>query len=104
MDTLNINTNFTHPINQLPNVFTPNSDGVNDCLSADIICKFNNVDFWIFNRWGNIVKHISNDGDCWGGESNNQNLPEGVYLYIIDGNSYCDIPIKQEGIITLIRQ
>ena len=104
LDTLNINTNFTHPINQLPNVFTPNSDGVNDCLSADMICKFNNVDFWIFNRWGNIVKHISNDGDCWGGESNNQNLPEGVYLYIIDGNSYCDIPIKQEGIITLIRQ
>ncbi|HMU03120.1 MAG TPA: gliding motility-associated C-terminal domain-containing protein, partial [Saprospiraceae bacterium] len=65
-----------------PNVFSPNSDGVNDVLQ--IIPKNVNItNFQVFDRWGNKV--YSNQNDLlWDGKSKNQFVAQGVYILQIN--------------------
>lgn len=63
----------------IPNVFTPNNDGINETFYIDNI----NNRVWglqIYNRWGNLVyanKHYQND---WQAES----VASGLYYYILE--------------------
>ena len=70
----------------LPNVFTPNGDGINDLfvpVSTDYVDK---LDIQIFNRWGNLVFHTSDKQINWDGKDMNTKLecPEGVYFYVCE--------------------
>jgi hypothetical protein len=40
---------------QLPNAFTPNADGLNDCFGIKPWGNINVVTFDIYNRWGEVV-------------------------------------------------
>jgi len=65
----------------VPNIFTPNGDGVNDAFEILEVEKFDRADVVIINRWGNEVYHSSeyrNDRP-WTGET----LNPGVYYYIV---------------------
>lgn len=78
---------------EVPNVITPNNDGVNDLL--DLKNTSNNTKLQIVNRWANVV-YSSNDykNDWNGNDSNGQLLTEGVYTYFytfangISGHSF----------------
>ena len=63
----------------VPNVFTPNNDGVNDYFYL----KYKNIEeleFVILNRWGNVVFEGKND-DKWDGSNlNGSQLSAGVYF------------------------
>ncbi|WP_026462490.1 T9SS C-terminal target domain-containing protein [Adhaeribacter aquaticus] len=59
----------------IPNIFTPNRDGVNDTFAPRITCL--PTDLRIFNRWGNLVYEQKNYQNNWGGE----NLTDGIYFY-----------------------
>jgi gliding motility-associated-like protein len=68
----------------LPNVFSPNNDGVNDVLS------FNNeglefVEITILNRWGQPVFETKDENVVWNGKIMNDGemCEEGVYFYQI---------------------
>ncbi|MCB0534368.1 MAG: HYR domain-containing protein [Lewinellaceae bacterium] len=75
----------------IPNIITPNGDGVNDyftipCLDTDF---FNNNSIVIYNQWGDKVfdaAPYSNDPlTVWRGTLNGESgkdLPDGVYFYI----------------------
>jgi len=82
----------------IPNVFTPNNDGKNDCFHIINIEKLKNNQLIIFNRWGNLIYEKSNYQNDWDGK----NCPAGVYYYILklpDNNSnYHD-----SGTVTIIR-
>lgn len=39
----------------IPNTFTPNNDGLNDVFKFDINGVGGDVDFVVYNRWGNLV-------------------------------------------------
>ena len=93
----------------IPNIFTPNSDGINDNLQVSIQCDFifeiNN--FRVFDRWGNNVFSSSNAEEInWNGIFENNNVPAGVYSWILE-YSITRNQIKQEflksGDITVIR-
>lgn len=75
----------------IPNVFTPNGDGVNDYFKIDCI-DFKSLT--IVNRWGNLVFE-STDGGKWDGGDN----VDGVYYYILESN--CEF--KKTGFIELVR-
>ncbi len=70
----------------LPNVFSPNGDGVNDEFAP----LFNgnievlNYDMQIFDRWGNQVFSSRQLENSWTGNFQGQQLKSGVYLYFID--------------------
>jgi len=77
----------------LPNVFTPNGDGINDlfvpkeCGKEGLINPYStvdHVDMTIFNRWGKIMFTTDDPMINWDGRnrSNNQLCPDGVYFYV----------------------
>jgi gliding motility-associated-like protein len=69
---------------QLPNVFTPNSDQVNNTYHALFPIKYvEKVEFRIFNRWGEELFYTEEPEINWTGIDQKTNLPllEGVYFY-----------------------
>jgi gliding motility-associated-like protein len=71
---------------RLPNVFTPNGDGINDMFKALPNVYSGVFTIKIFNRWGNIVFE-SNDPDFeWDGNNQNTGQPcsDGVYFYVAE--------------------
>lgn len=71
------------PLYELPNTFTPNNDGSNDIFIPTINKFIDEVDFKVFNRWGNLVFETSEPNLNWTGlTSNNKELSEGTYYYV----------------------
>jgi gliding motility-associated-like protein len=86
----------------IPNAFSPNRDGHNDCLRVVNTAKFNSYYFAIYNRWGQRVFESENESDCWNGEYNNEPAPLGTYYYFLKGETRCGELFKK-GDILLIR-
>ncbi|TAH03608.1 MAG: hypothetical protein EAZ15_02690 [Sphingobacteriales bacterium] len=63
----------------IPNVFTPNGDGINDTFEIVGLQNYSNVEIEVFNRWGNQVYKNLNYQNQWLAEG----LNEGTYYYII---------------------
>ncbi len=83
----------------IPNVFTPNNDGINDtwiCASADI-----NAHVIIIDKLGRIVAdyYTADKPEGWDGNYNNKPLPSDSYWYIITINN--NQPVK--GVVTIVR-
>ncbi len=71
----------------LPNVFSPNGDGINDVYVADNPSNFvKQVDMRIFNRWGEQVFSTENPDIEWDGrdEKSGDIIVTGVYYYVCD--------------------
>ena len=73
----------------IPNVITPNGDGVNDSWNIEHIEEFPDATFVIYNRWGNIVWKATGNSFQWNGTNyrNGEVLPEGTYFYILNLNN-----------------
>lgn len=71
---------------QIPNVFTPNNDGINDFyeLSGNANCKIKKM--IIFNRWGKKIMESTNN-IRWDGKNNNLDSPEGTYILYLEYNN-----------------
>lgn len=74
---------------EIPELLTPNSDGLNDTWSITGLENFPNTTVQIFNRWGTEV-YASNDyQNDWDGTSQSSlnvggnQLPESSYFYIL---------------------
>jgi gliding motility-associated-like protein len=97
------------PIYQLPNVFTPNGDGVDDFfIPLEPYRYVQSIDINIFNRWGQIMFHTTNPGINWNGNVNNSGgqCPAGVYYYVCVVNEIRlagIVPVTLKGFIQLIR-
>ena len=89
----------------VPNVFTPNGDGLNDFFFPVINCVFEEYHLVIFNRWGQLLFETNNQNEKWDGTYQNKEVPEGVYFYLIDYRQpYNDGKDAQHsGSITLYR-
>ncbi len=68
---------------QIPNVFTPNSDGYNDFFYP-VLKNIEAGEILIYNRWGNVVFYSDNIFEKWDGRNLNAVCPDGVYYYIIN--------------------
>ncbi len=99
----------------IPNVFTVNSDGMNDVFDIAIEGEaYYNLS--IYNRWGEKLFHSDsdndpnnvNDGNNWNGKVNNTGAesPAGEYYFTFEYKTKAD-PKKvftNKGIVTLIRK
>jgi gliding motility-associated-like protein len=71
------------PAYQLPNAFTPNEDGTNDRFTPTQACFIAEIDFKVFNRWGQLVFQTKDPAINWDGRNlNGQLLPDGAYYYV----------------------
>lgn len=74
----------------LPNVFSPNGDGINDQFHPFPYDFVDHIEISIFNRWGTVVFTSENPDINWDGKDKNskQNCADGVYYYICDVFEY----------------
>lgn len=85
----------------VPNVFTPNNDGVNDYFM--IPKSYNVSSFNVINRWGNMVFSWQSGEKKWDGrDMSNNEVSEGVYFYILEIGG-CDKDYSIQGSLTLLR-
>lgn len=90
----------------IPNVFTPNGDGLNEVYKIDGIynrCN-DNITVEIYNRWG-IKIYESNDPLFeWNGKNKSGNkVPEGTYFIIIKGTYASESIVLEKRTVTLLR-
>lgn len=65
---------------EIPNVFTPNNDGVNDYLIFNNLEYFPGSTLAVFNRWGGIVYENPNYNNTWRAEG----VEDGTYYYVLE--------------------
>ena len=86
----------------VPNIITPNGDGMNEelrinCLDSGL---FQDCSLQIFNEWGDEVYFAKPYNNDWRGTWEGKDLPDGTYFYIfkLESNSEAD-----KGYITIFR-
>jgi gliding motility-associated-like protein len=101
-DTISVQFNFK---SYVPNVFRPNSYGLNDCFrpyhSDDP--QFIKYRFSVFDRWGSLVFTTTNQNDCWNGQTGGVTCIPGVYVYFIEADTPLCGKILFKGNVTLIK-
>ncbi len=86
----------------VPNVFTPNGDGINDFfeVTTDGITVY---ELTVFTRTGTRIYHSLSTRVFWDGKSiGGKELPEGVYYYVIEEEGGSE-PITNAGFMHLYR-
>jgi len=87
----------------VPNVFTPNNDELNDGVNPVTNCIYEDYQFLIFNRWGQLVFKTSNQAEKWDGTIDGSDCTDGVYVYRIN-YKYTSQPTRSTaGTISLFR-
>jgi gliding motility-associated-like protein len=82
----------------IPNVFSPNGDGINDVFRVEYTGS-QPFSLQIFDRWGALINSNVNKNDGWDGSTlNGDASPDGVYYYHVEvgGRAYT-------GVVTLMR-
>ncbi len=87
------------PKSYIPNSFTPNGDGVNDCFKVGDFGTIKTVDITIYNRYGNLVFHTKNATLCWDGKYKGQPAEVGNYVYYIKVLNNCGEEIKKGNLL-----
>ncbi|MFT6322602.1 MAG: gliding motility-associated-like protein [Halieaceae bacterium] len=88
---------------EMPNVFTPNEDGVNEVFSPIYTVGIIEMHTTIFDRWGKVVFETNNPKINWNGTNKGgEKMPDGVYFWTadiigIDAENYA-----QNGTVTFI--
>lgn len=86
----------------MPNAFSPNGDGLNDCYKPVSQGNYDQFEFKIFNRWGQSVFESTNANICWDGNLGPEPAPVGTYFYYLKASGECGT-LRKQGDINLIR-
>lgn len=86
----------------MPNVFTPNNDGVDDNFFPRSGCEPVGWELTVFDRWGETVYSGKNWRAGWDGTQNGTPVPASVYFYLAQ---YIDRGKTKtvDGSVTLLR-
>lgn len=86
----------------IPNIFSPNADGVNDVfyIYANAV---KDVFFTIYNRWGEKVFESKDMAIGWDGNYKGKLASEGVYTYSVQFIFLNYTQQKKKGSVTLVR-
>jgi gliding motility-associated-like protein len=86
----------------IPNVFTPNGDGINDIFTMQS-SGLATLDAVIYNRWGQQLYewHTINGG--WDGYASGVPAPNGTYYYRINATGIDGKIYSEQGSFALIR-
>lgn len=87
----------------MPNIFTPNGDGVNDEVSVKLPQGIE-ATWSIHNRWGNLVYQKTGPEQTWTGQNSFTSEPcsDGTYFYVIEIKTQTG-KFYKKGCIQLVR-
>lgn len=86
----------------VPSGFTPNGDGANDFFKVGYY-GIGSLRVRIYSRWGVKIYESDNKDFEWDGRYKGAALPEGVYVYVINGVGENNLSYERKGTVTLIR-
>jgi len=86
----------------MPNAFTPNNDGLNDCYGIKYPGLTDKFELSIYNRWGERIFYTKNPADCWNGRYKGVAQDIGVYVFMVKSDGPCGSRFEK-GLFTLIR-
>ncbi|MES2827008.1 MAG: gliding motility-associated C-terminal domain-containing protein [Bacteroidota bacterium] len=72
----------------IPNVFTPNGDGINDVLAIPGLDTYKQSILTIYNRNGQSIFTSLAHQKPWDGTHSGKPLPVGIYYYVIELNDF----------------
>jgi gliding motility-associated-like protein len=90
------------PVFEIPNVFSPNNDNINDYFTPTNIKNIDRIDISILNRWGNIVHNEIGVSFSWDGYCKGTKCSNGVYFYKVKITSLLGEEYLFQGFITLL--
>jgi gliding motility-associated-like protein len=85
----------------VPTAFSPNNDSNNDILY--VLGSVDQLDFTIYNRWGQQVFRSTDRSKGWDGTFNGSPLNAGVFAYRLSGITPDGKQVVRKGNITLVR-
>ncbi len=86
----------------MANSFTPNGDGINDCFGIKYWGVIEQLDFFIYNRYGEKVFYTNDPNNCWNGNYKTKKPEPGNYVYYIKAKTACGT-VERKGNVILIR-
>ncbi len=86
----------------VPDVFTPNGDGMNDIIYVRGQGIGELIEFKIFNRWGNLVYSSNNIDEGWDGYYKGKLQNTDIYTYSIKIRTERGREVEQKGTFHLI--
>lgn len=102
-DTIEIKASpYANVVYELPNSFTPNGDGKNDCFGIAYWGMVQELDFSIYNRFGEKVFHTNDNSVCWDGKYKGQLQDANAFIYIVKAKTACGI-IERKGTVMLLK-
>lgn len=98
----------------IPNIFTPEGDGINDFFKPFIGPGVVQINFFqVYDRWGELVHQANgfvpsndltgNDPNAWDGFFKGKKMNSGVYVYLISVSFVDGVELLYRGDVTLIR-
>lgn len=82
IDSVEFNISVSESLLLVPNVFTPNGDGVNDEFRV-AYRSLKEFHCWVYNRWGHLVYEWTDPAKGWNGNIGGRPAAEGAYFYVI---------------------
>jgi len=86
----------------IPSAFTPDNDGNNDILFVRG-GPFEQMDFRVFNEWGNEIFHSTNPSSGWDGTYKGEKQQIGTYVWTLVGKTSTNKEIKMKGDVTILK-
>lgn len=101
-DTVVVKVDFVCGDFFIPNVFSPNGDGLNDDVNIHGVC-IATYTLKIFNRWGEKIFETTDKTMGWDGTFRGKPMDTGVFVYTVEGMTIERKPFSKKGNITLLR-
>lgn len=86
-----------------PTAFSPNFDGFNDGFRLLTSRGLENIEFQVFDRWGNLVFESNDDEVEWDGSRNGSPLDPGIYVWQLSYVDYWGETKQHQGEVQVIR-
>jgi gliding motility-associated-like protein len=101
-DKVNIEVKAISSITDIPNIFTPNSDGENDVFYFNMK-NIASIGVAIFSqRTGELIAKWNNLDGNWNGKlKSGADAPEGIYLYSIQAIGTDGVAHSEKGFVTI---
>jgi gliding motility-associated-like protein len=85
---------------QIPNIFSPNGDGIHDKWVINFLESYPGCTVEVFNRYGQQIYYSIGYTNPWDGTVNGKPVPVGTYYYIVDPKNGRQ---KQAGYVDIVR-
>ena len=86
----------------IPDIFSPNGDGLNDVLYA----RINNISdfiFAVYDRWGEKVFETTDPTIGWDGQYKGKPAQQGIYMWYLNAKRADNSEIVEKGDVSLVR-